>query len=100
MDEDVVGFIHVGTGLAGSRFLVGHDGQPCQGLYPTSQWRPGDVVPDRFAVVLPPDAPPGEYPVAVGWYRYPSLKRLPLESADQSLPDNRAIIGTVTVVAP
>jgi hypothetical protein len=57
------------------------------------------VVPDRFALIVPPGAPPGQYPIAVGWYRYPSLVRLPLQSASQALPDNRAVIATV-MVAP
>jgi hypothetical protein len=55
------------------------------------------VVPDRFAVIIPPDAPPGRYPIAVGWYRFPSLQRLPLLAAAESLADNRAIIGALTV---
>ncbi|MGQ0602000.1 MAG: ArnT family glycosyltransferase [Anaerolineales bacterium] len=97
--EDLTPFLHVGTGLKDSRFVVGHDGAPCQGFYPTSRWRVGEVVPDRFAVVLPPDAVPGVYPLALGWYRYPSLNRLPLTEADDALPDNRAIIGTL-VIAP
>jgi hypothetical protein len=97
LPEDVTAFLHVGTGLADSRFLVGRDGPPCQGFYPTSRWRVGQVVPDRFAVIIPPDAPPGRYPIAVGWYRFPSLQRLPLLAAAESLADNRAIIGALTV---
>ena len=98
--EDLTAFAHIGTGLAGSPNITGRDGQPCQGLYPTYQWRPGDVVPDRFAIVIPPEAAPGDYPIAVGWYRFPSLERLALAEAAQALPDNRAVIGTLTVAAP
>lgn len=97
LTEDVTPFLHIGSGLADSPFVVGRDGQPCQGFYPTSRWRLGDVVPDRFAVILPAEAAPGTYPLVVGWYRYPSLNRLVLESADRALGDNRAVIGTLTI---
>jgi hypothetical protein len=38
--------------------------------------------------------------VAVGWYSYPSLERIPLIEADTPLPDNRAVIGTLHISAP
>jgi hypothetical protein len=103
-EEDVPGdltaFAHLGTGLDGAPPIGQRDGTPCDGLYPTSQWRPGEVIPDSFAITLPEDAPPGDYPVAIGWYSFPSLERLPLLSADGPLPDQRAIIGTIRVTAP
>ncbi|MBP7691956.1 MAG: hypothetical protein KA764_08565 [Anaerolineales bacterium] len=94
--EDLVAFAHLGGGAP----VAQHDGQPCQGFYPTSAWRPGDLVRDSFAITLPADAPAGDYPLAVGWYRYPSLERVPLIRAAQPLPDNRAVISVVTVAAP
>jgi len=93
---DLTTFLHVGD----SSLIAQRDGQPCQGFYPTSQWRAGDVIPDGFAITFPPDAPPGDYPLAVGWYSYPSLERLRLIEADHPLPDNRAVIGTLTITAP
>ncbi len=99
--EDLTALVHVGSGLPGQPPLVAQrDGQPCQGLYPTGRWRPGDVVPDGFAVTVPADAPPGRYPLIVGWYRFPSLERLPLQAAAEPLPDNRAVVGVLTVTAP
>lgn len=100
LTNDATPFLHVGSGLADSRNIAQHDGQPCQGFYPTSRWKVGDVVPDRFAVIIPTDAPPGEYPLVVGWYQLPSLQRLALESAATPLPDHRAVIGTLRVVGP
>ncbi len=97
---DLTAFLHVGRGEGDSPLAGQHDGQPCQGLYPTSQWRAGDVIPDSFAITFPPDTDPGEYPLVVGWYRYPSLERLPLVSADLPLANNRAVIGTVRVTTP
>jgi hypothetical protein len=100
LPEDFITFLHVGTGLGDSRNVAQRDGQPCQGIYPTSHWRAGDLVPDGFAITLAPDTPPGDYPLAVGWYRYPSLARLPLTAADNPLPDDRAVIATLTVTRP
>ncbi len=100
LTEDFITFMHMGTGLDGTPPVAQHDGQPCQGLYPTSQWRAGDLVPDGFALTLPPDTPPGDYPLAVGWYRYPALTRLLLVAADSPLPDDRAVLATLTVTAP
>ena len=97
--SDLTTFMHVETGQPDSPLLTQRDGQPCQGFYPTSRWRAGEVVPDGFAITIPREALPGEYPLAVGWYAYPSLERLPLILADESSSDNRAVIGRLTVVA-
>ena len=97
LGADWTAFAHLGTGLDGSTIVAQRDGAPCQGLYPTAAWQAGDVVADSFAVTVPAGTPPGEYPLAVGWYQYPSLERLPLEDADQALPDNRVVIATVRV---
>ncbi len=94
---DYTSFIHIGAGLDDTAIVAQRDGQPCQGLFPTSHWRAGDLVRDSFAVTLPPDTPPGDYPLAIGWYTFPDLQRLSLREADAPLPDNRAIIGVITV---
>lgn len=98
--EDLTAFTHVGTGLDAQPLVTQRDGQPCLGFYPTSQWRPGLVIEDSFAIQIPADAPPGEYDLAFGWYSYPSLTRLPLLEADHALPDDRAIGGQITVIDP
>lgn len=97
LTADYTSFVHVGTGLDGTTVVAQRDGQPCQGLFPTSHWRKGDLIRDSFAITFPPDAPAGRYPLAVGWYTFPDFVRLPLLSADNPLPDNRAIIGAITV---
>ncbi len=94
---DYTSFLHVGTGLDGHPIVAQRDGQPCQGLFTTSQWRAGDLILDSFAITVPPSAPPGDYPLVIGWYTFPDFTRLPLLAADHALPDNRAIIATITV---
>jgi hypothetical protein len=97
VDVDYTAFMHVGTGDPDLPLIAQHDAQPCQGFYPTSRWRTGDVVPDSFAVTLPADAAPGKYPLVVGWYHYPSFERLSLVLADDPLPDDRAVLATLQV---
>ena len=93
-------FTHIGTGLDGEPMIAQHDGDPCQGLYPTGRWHPGEVIRDSFAIPIPADAPPGEFSIAVGWYAFPSLEQLPLLDADAPLPDDRAVIGTIHIAVP
>lgn len=37
-----------------------------EGVYPTGQWRSGEVIVERYSVKLPPKTLPGSYPLAVG----------------------------------
>jgi hypothetical protein len=97
VEGDLIAFIHVGTGVDGQLFVAQRDDQPCMGFYRTSQWQPGLVVPDSFAITLAEDVPPGDYDLVVGWYGYPSLERVPIVEADSSLPDHRAVVGTIHV---
>ena len=44
------------------------DWLPCSGGCPTSSWRVGDIVVERYVLDLHPDAPPGAYRLIVGMY--------------------------------
>jgi hypothetical protein len=37
------------------------DAEPVAGIYPTTAWRPGEVVADAYEIPLPAGLPPGEY---------------------------------------
>jgi hypothetical protein len=56
---------------------------------PTHEWRPGQMIPDRVKLALPPGFTAGDYRVAVGLYDAadPALARLPLAdgSGDRTL---------------
>jgi hypothetical protein len=53
------------------------DTQPGYGFLPTSLWRPGERVVDRYLLALPDDVPPGDgYELEVVLYRFPSLAPL------------------------
>jgi hypothetical protein len=64
------------------------DGAPARGGRPTSGWRAGDIVIDTHAVALPADLPPGQYTLAFGMYRWPSLDRLALRDGATRLADD------------
>ena len=44
------------------------DSEPGGALRPTHTWQPGETVIDRYGVLLPEEAEPGHYTLAVGLY--------------------------------
>lgn len=75
------------------------DGQPVGGTRPTDGWAAGDVVADRRAIALPPDAAPGDYLLRVALYDPVDGRRLRAGDRDHvDLPVrvvNAARAGTV-----
>lgn len=83
-------FVHL---LDSSGHIISqHDGEPHNGLQPTSQWEPGVEVDDRVGVVIPPGTPPGEYSLAMGIYRADTGARLTLKDGTDTLT-----LGSLTV---
>ena len=74
-----------------------HDGQPLEGQYPTSHWLAGSVIRDRHIVGLPPDIPPGEYEVEIGFYSLASGERL-MVTQPGGAQDTRILLSPVHVV--
>lgn len=56
------------------------DNQPGGGWYSTSLWLPGLPVVDDYAFRVPPEAPPGNYHLIVGFYKSETLERVTVES--------------------
>ncbi len=75
MDRDYTIFMHL-LGANGET-LVNADHLPPR---PTREWRPGQMIPDRVKLGLPPGLPAGDYRVEVGLYDTgdPALPRLSL----------------------
>ncbi|MBU1878893.1 MAG: DUF2723 domain-containing protein, partial [Chloroflexi bacterium] len=63
--DDLLVFVHV-LDAAGHR-LGQDDAPPVRAAYPSSAWRPGEVVADTHDVRVLPGAPPGAYRLRVGW---------------------------------
>ncbi len=75
-----------------------HDGVPADGLFPMTIWQPGEMILDRFALVIPEDAAPGTYEVRVGLYQPVSFIRLQVAGDGANPVDRYATIGTINVV--
>jgi hypothetical protein len=74
------------------------DAQPGEGTYPTTAWDPGEIVVDEYVVPLPPDTPPGEYEIEIGFYYLPTLERLPVVNASKQVMGDRVVLQPVHVV--
>ena len=46
---------------AGGQVVAATDAEPVSGAYPTTAWRPGEVVADAYEIPLPAGLPPGDY---------------------------------------
>ena len=88
--------------LGPSNEILGQqDGVPQGGSYPTSQWQPGEVVVDRYELVVDPGAPLGLHPLEIGLYRPTDGVRLPVvDEAGQPVPEDRILLGPIAVVPP
>lgn len=75
-----------------------HDGEPAGGLRPTDTWAPDERIADHHGLLLPPDAVPGTYTLALGLYDAEG-NRLPVADA-HALPDNRLWLGDLTIAPP
>jgi hypothetical protein len=95
MDADYTLFVQL---LAADGTLKGQiDVWPRDGTHPTSAWREGEVIEDSYVVPLDPDAPPGAYQVAVGWYLLETMQRLPVLDAEGNAVGDHASLPGLTV---
>ncbi len=78
---DYTVFVHV-LWRDGTCCVWQSDAMPRGGAYPTSRWRPGEVVVDVYEIALPPDLPPGQYPIEAGLYWAETGQRLAIDGAE------------------
>ena len=76
---DYTVFVHV-LNADGTCCVWQADAMPRGGAYPTTRWRPGEVVVDAFEITLPDELPPGEFGVEVGLYLAETGTRLSIEN--------------------
>ena len=60
---------------AGGRVVAQRDSEPLDGLRPTTTWTAGEVLTDRYGLLLPTDLPDGEYRLVLGIYDAASGRR-------------------------
>ena len=92
MEADYTLFIQL---LAPDGTLKGQiDVWPRDGTLPTSAWREGETIEDRYLMYVAEDAPPGDYQVWIGWYLLGTMQRLPvLDAQGQAVDDKLALPG-------
>jgi hypothetical protein len=67
------------------------DAEPVSGAYPTTAWRPGEVVADAYEIPLPSGVPPGEYrPLVIVYEPETGTERGRVELEPVSLQGNPA----------
>ena len=72
MERSYTAFVHV---LNESGVLVAQlDRLP--GGYPTSDWQPGEIIHDQYAIPIPEPFPSGTYTLETGFYYLPTLEPL------------------------
>lgn len=74
IEHDYSSYIHLldETG----RIITQSDHQLGGDYYPTSLWRPGEVLRDSHTLLIPEDEVPGVHRLVIGMYRYPSMEPL------------------------
>ncbi|MFQ6058619.1 MAG: hypothetical protein ACE5MB_07080, partial [Anaerolineae bacterium] len=80
MARNYTAFVHL-VDSQGQRWGQ-QDKEPGGGSYRTTAWEPGEVIIDRFQLVVDPCAPPGSYKVLVGWYDLEMEERLPVTGGE------------------
>ncbi|MGQ9683714.1 MAG: glycosyltransferase family 39 protein [Anaerolineae bacterium] len=96
MSEDYSVFVHL---FDGRRVLIAQrDRYPGRGLFPTSQWRPGDALADTYYLRIPPDlAKPRDLCIEVGLYRAANGSRLRVLDADGKAAGDSIALGRISV---
>jgi hypothetical protein len=104
LEEDYTVFTHLlgeSYNPVSGNFLWGQkDNMPLDGAYPTSHWLQNEVVVDRYAIAVQPDAPLGLYRIEVGMYLLETGHRLPVfDDRGERMSEDRALLEeTIEVV--
>jgi hypothetical protein len=68
------------------------DSIPAEGLRPTTGWAPGEVIADRYALILSDALPPGQYAIEIGFYDETTDERLPTFDAQGAPLGDRILL--------
>lgn len=75
------------------------DSVPCAGACETTSWIEGEFIVDSYLITVSPDAPVGEYRIALGMYDPASMERLPaFDGNGMGWPDDRVMLAVPIVV--
>ena len=76
------------------------DAWPQDGNAPTATWKEGDLVEDRYELLVKEDAPAGVWDLQVGMYGANDGVRLKLLGEGGHVQDDRILLGKVRIVHP
>ncbi|ATB27935.1 lipoprotein [Melittangium boletus DSM 14713] len=91
LDEDYIVFVHV-EDAEGRMERVNVDHKPAGGLYPTTQWKPGETVKDEFAIAIPATSPARTINLWMGFWDPKTDGRLQLKNPEAVRNDGRSRI--------
>ena len=94
--EDYTIFLHLRN--QADQTITQFDYQPYGGSYPTQNWQPGQLLTDPHEFQVPPDFPPGEYHLVIGFYDRNTLTRLPL--INDSSGENALFLSPLIIQQP
>lgn len=83
----------VHLGKSGQPPLAQGDAIPIQGNYPTHWWEPHETFSDNYTISIPPETPPGQYTLQIGFYDENFLR----SSVIPDSGDRTFILDTVTI---
>lgn len=76
---------------------AGHDSEPLDGGYPTTQWFVDVPIADTHVLAIPPEAPPGEYELWAGMYTQPDIMRLPVYDSQGHPIGDHVVLGKIKI---
>ncbi|MCY1081048.1 hypothetical protein [Archangium lansingense] len=101
LEEDYLIFVHV-EDAEGRAERLNVDHKPAGGLYPTTQWKPGETVKDEFNIALPPGSSARALNIWMGFWEQKTDARLQLKNPDAVRNDGRSrvLLAQVPVAQP
>ncbi|MGI6208780.1 MAG: ArnT family glycosyltransferase [Anaerolineae bacterium] len=97
-EQDYTVFVHLigpPNPETGTPLWCQSDSMPGSGTYPTSLWRPGEVVVDSHILNVPETLADGEYYIEIGWYLLSTGERLRLVEPEAGA--DRLLLGPFQV---
>ena len=95
VDASYTVFIHLVD--AEDHICAQRDRLPQDGDFPTEEWMAGDIIVDRYSILVPADTPLGEYLLVVGMYDPIDGGRLPVFDESGVPQGDRATIARVRI---
>lgn len=101
LDQDYMVFVHV-EAIDGAGERLNADHRPASGMYPTTQWKKGEMIKDEFPIYIPPSWQARGMSIWFGFWQPQSNVRLKLANPDAVKTDglDRVLLAQVPVIAP